>query len=69
MKQCEVCGSTKGRIYGKNGKYKMDLCGMHRSQMFKEGQIRTRTKFDANEFVINEDHYRGEFAYNNGKSI
>lgn len=33
LKTCEVCGSTEGRIYGKPGKLKMDLCRNHYHQI------------------------------------
>lgn len=32
MKVCEVCGTSEGNIYGKNGKFKMDLCSKHYTQ-------------------------------------
>lgn len=55
MKHCEICGSTKGYIYGKNGKYKMDLCRKHMSHMYRYGQILERTKYTPNKFIIDND--------------
>src|ERR1035437_2427231 len=55
MKVCEACGSTKGKVYGKTGKYKMDLCGKHREQMRKFSEISERTIYSKNEIVINGD--------------
>ena len=54
-KQCEVCGTSNGKIYGKRGKFKMDLCGKHWSQMSNHGRILGKTRFDNNELMIDGD--------------
>lgn len=55
MKACEVCGVTKGKIYGKGAWYAMDLCSKHRWHISKYGKIMERTKYDPNEFIVNGD--------------
>lgn len=55
MKHCEICGTTKGEIKGKSGKYEMDLCVKHYTHMQDFGYIKDRTRFDANEFIVNGD--------------
>jgi hypothetical protein len=55
VKQCEICGSTEGEIFGKKGKFGMDLCRKHYSQMWQYGKILDRTKFESNEFIVSDD--------------
>lgn len=39
MKQCEICGVTNNKVCGKTGRFKMDLCSKHWTQMAKHGAI------------------------------
>lgn len=52
---CEICGIIDGKVCGKKGQFKMDLCQKHSSQMYYSGKIMDRTVFDANEFTIKDD--------------
>lgn len=52
MKQCEICGETKGQIYGKAA-YGMDLCRKHYTHLRRHGEILERTTMDSNEYVVN----------------
>ena len=53
MKKCEICGTTNGRIAGKDCKFGKEICYKHYQQLQKYGEIRDRTSRDANEFVVN----------------
>lgn len=55
MKACEVCGTTKGYICGKHGKYGMDLCGKHYMQMSSHGKILDKTISKRCEICGSED--------------
>jgi hypothetical protein len=56
LKKCEVCGSTKGKIYGKGGKHGKDLCVKHRHHMDRHGEIKSRTRYDQNKIVLYNDY-------------
>jgi hypothetical protein len=51
---CSVCGSNKEV---RNYRGKDILCGMHREQMRRHGEIRKRTLASRNEFTDKGDHY------------
>jgi hypothetical protein len=55
LKQCEICGTTKGAIYSKGNKFGKELCSRHYLQMQKHGKIIEQTKYDLNKIVIKGD--------------
>jgi hypothetical protein len=54
MKQCEVCGSTVGKIT-KSRKFNLIVCIKHYSQLRKHGKI-VRTMYDPNRIIFHEDY-------------
>lgn len=59
IKRCSICGSTIKVCNTEVGL----LCGKHYLQYKRHGEIQSRTKYDPNEFVIEEDLVR-IFLYN-----
>lgn len=52
--KCEICGKSKGRIYGSRNKFGKILCGRHYAQISNHGRILDRTVRDKNEILIKE---------------
>lgn len=59
IRRCSICGSTTKVCNTEVGL----LCGKHYLQYKRHGGIQSRTKYDPNEFVIEEDLVR-IFLYN-----
>lgn len=59
IKKCSICGSTVKVCNTEIGL----LCGKHYLQYKRHGEIKSRTKYDPNEFVVEEDLVR-IFLYN-----
>lgn len=58
MRECVVCGGTNETRKIRRGKYEGQiLCGKHRTQVGKHGDILERTRFDGNTFIEKDDHY------------
>ena len=56
MKTCEVCGISEGKILGKTGKFKKDLCVKHYNQITVHGNILERSNKDCNKIIVLEDY-------------